>query len=231
MKGRGRGERAGLVVVDMQRYYLEAGSDFSRFHESRSPGATEFIRRRAEEVVVPNIRSLLAAWRGAGWPVFYLRLCGVREDRSDLHRFFRGVNEAGAKAGYTAIYPREGDAMSEVVGEIAPGTGDRVYCKTTFSGFTSGGFASGLEESGIGDLVFVGLATSQCVETTARDASDRGYRVIQVEDAQADYTESAHRMSLMVSRGVCGGAVVRTADVLALVPVGLGKVFALEERV
>ena len=120
--------------------------------------------------------------------------------------------------------------MSEVVAGIAPEVGDGVFSKTTFSGFSSGGFADGLRESGVRDLVFTGLATSQCVETTARDASDRGYRVVQVEDAQADYTEAAHRMSLAVSRGVCGGAVVRTADVVARVPGGLEEVFALGER-
>ena len=55
--------------------------------------------------------------------------------------------------------------------------------------------------------------------------------MLQVEDAQADYSEVAHRMSLTVSRGVCGGVVVRTKDVVARVPDGLVEVFGLEERV
>ena len=68
-----------------------------------------------------------------------------------------------------------------------------------------------LKNSGIEGLVFTGLATSQCVETTARDASDRGYSVIHINDAQADYDELTHNASLLSSRGVCGGALYDTS--------------------
>jgi nicotinamidase-related amidase len=64
----------------------------------------------------------------------------------------------------------------------------------------------------VGTLVFTGLATSQCVETTARDASDRGFRVVHVEDAQADYDEISHTSSLYSSQGVCGGIIVTTEE-------------------
>ena len=220
----------GLVVVDMQRYYLEPESDFCRFHESQDLGGTQYIRNRARTTVIPNITLLLDAWRDNMWPVFYLRLCGVAEDRSDLHRFFRSVSESGSRNGFPAMYPVASDPMSAVTPELAPETGDAVFTKTTFSGFSSGHFAEGLIDSGVKDLVFTGLATSQCVETTARDASDRGYRVIQVEDAQADYSESTHRMSLMASRGVCGGAILSTDTVLDHIPDGLAKLFALSDR-
>jgi len=53
-----------------------------------------------------------------------------------------------------------------------------------------------------------GLATSQCVETTARDASEKGYIVVHVENAQADYSLESHDASLYSSRGVCGGHIV-----------------------
>ena len=58
------------------------------------------------------------------------------------------------------------------------------------------------------------MSTSQCVETTARDASDRGYHVIHIEDAQADYDEVSHTHSLCSSQGVCGGYIVNTEDVI-----------------
>ena len=63
-------------------------------------------------------------------------------------------------------------------------------------------------------LVFVGLATSQCVDTTARDAADRGYTVIHIEDGQADYNEMFHNASLFASRGVCGGLLYETDEYL-----------------
>ena len=61
-----------------------------------------------------------------------------------------------------------------------------------------------------------GLATSQCVETTARDASDRGYGIVHLEDCQADYHEISHRASLIASRSVCGGHVLGAEDFLDL---------------
>ena len=61
-----------------------------------------------------------------------------------------------------------------------------------------------LIENNIEFLIFTGLATSQCVETTARDASDFGYSIIHIEDAQADYREVEHKCSLFSSASVCG---------------------------
>ena len=220
----------GLVIVDMQRYYLDPKSDFSRFHESRDLGGTHYIQDRAKKTVIPNIQSLLTGWRANMWPVFYLRLCGIAEDRSDLHRFFRSVSKVGGLSGFPGMYPIASDPMSDVTPEIAPEVGDGVFTKTTFSGFSSGHFAEGLIDSGVKDLVFTGLATSQCVETTARDASDRGYRIIQVEDAQADYSESTHRMSLLSSRGVCGGVIVDTESLLDKIPNGIAELFAMGDR-
>ncbi len=48
----------------------------------------------------------------------------------------------------------------------------------------------------------------------ARDAADRGYRVIQVEDAQADYTERSHWAALYASHGTCGGNIVTAREVI-----------------
>jgi nicotinamidase-related amidase len=100
------------------------------------------------------------------------------------------------------------------VDEISPLPGETVIDKTTFSPFTATGIDGTLRAMGITTLLFTGLSTSQCVETTARDASDRGYRVIHVEDAQADYDEASHIHSLCSSQSVCGGYIVKTDDVI-----------------
>ena len=73
-------------------------------------------------------------------------------------------------------------------------------------------------EMNIESLVFTGLATSQCVETTARDASDYGYKIIHISDAQADYDENTHIASLYSSAGVCGGKMMSTEDFLLQSP-------------
>jgi nicotinamidase-related amidase len=204
--------KTALVVVDMQRYYLDRGSPFVRYFEQVSPGSMGYIMERCSATVIPNIRALACEFRNRALPVFYLRLCGSDPRRMDLHRFFRESWRQALESGFSDIYPLKSDPMADVAPDIQPQWGDPVIDKTTFSAFTSAGFEKRLAEAKVDRLVFTGLATSQCVETTARDASDRGYGIVHVEDAQADYDETTHMASLFSSRGVCGGEIVSTQE-------------------
>lgn len=206
-----------LVVVDMQRYYLEADSTFARFHTSMEPSCLDYIHERCQETVIPNVSRLITAFEERAHPVYYLRLCGEAPDRSDIHRTFAKVHHEAEKRGFPGLYPLKGEPDSEVIPQFSSACPDNTFCKTTYSAFTncSPDFEASLSAARHQSLVFTGLATSQCVETTARDAADRDYHVIHVEDAQADYSETTHRASLYSSQGVCGGHIVLTDDVLA----------------
>jgi nicotinamidase-related amidase len=204
----------GLLVVDMQRYYLDEDSGFAQYHHHSEPGCLDYISQRCTQVVTPNILRLCEATRQLDRPVIYLRLCGQNDDRSDLHHTFQQAHHRGATAGFQNIYPIESDPFAAVIPEIAPIPGDSVLCKTTFSGFTTSELPTVISKLGLQRLIFTGLATSQCVETTARDAADRGLQVVHVEDAQADYSETVHRASLYSSQGVCGGFIMDTNNVL-----------------
>jgi len=196
--------------VDVQRYYAEAVSSFRRYSETRWPGGLDYIDRRVRDVVVPAIGVLRDAFDAAGWPTVYLRLCGSAPDRRDLHRFFRRFNEEAADAGFPDAYPLASDPWAEVVPGLSPRAGDTTVDKTGFSGFGNPALDGELRRLGVNALVMTGLATSQCVDTTARDASERGFAVVHVADAQADYDEDTHASALYASRGVCGGHVVAT---------------------
>ncbi|HPJ38918.1 MAG TPA: isochorismatase family cysteine hydrolase [Spirochaetota bacterium] len=200
----------GLIIVDMQNYYLQSESSYSRYFDALYPGSLDYIHTRCRDLVVPNIARLITLFRENHEEILYLRLCGRNKDRSDLHRFFRETWEQGKQKGFDDVYPLSSDAMADVIADIAPAAGDHVFNKTTFSPFSSTGIMEQLRVLGITKLVFTGLATSQCVETTARDASDMGIDVIHIEDAQADYDESTHMASLYSSRGVCGGDIYST---------------------
>lgn len=206
--------RHALIVVDMQNYYLRSESAFARFQTAVARDALEYLHRRCYEVVVPNIRRLIDVFHIVELPVIFLRLNGRRQDRQDLHHIFRETHLEALEAGFGEIYPLEGEPIADIIDELEPGETDIVLNKTTFSAFTSTPILEVLEGEGIDTLVMTGLVTSQCVETTARDASDHGYRIVMIEDAQADYNETLHRMSLISSRGVCGGHVVSTQQFL-----------------
>ncbi len=201
-----------LMIVDMQRYYLEEESDYCRYFNTLYPGSLSYIKNHCHDTVIPNIQRLKQIFQREGFPVIYLRLCGLDPGRNDLHRFFRESWEHGMEHGYSNVYPLENDPMSNVVEELNPSKKDIIINKTTFSAFSSTLIEEELRELGIDTIVFTGLATSQCVETTARDASDRGYDVVHIFDAQADYDQNTHEASLYCSRGVCGGVIYSTDD-------------------
>lgn len=209
--------RTGLVIVDMQNYYLLPESSFSRYFEFLYPGSLDYIRDRANDTVIPNICRLKKEFARRSLPVIYLRLCGEHPDRLDLHRFFQRSYEEGLHRGFSDVYPLKTDKMSDVIEKLKPSKDDIVITKTTFSPFSSTGIQEYLLEAGIGRLVMTGLATSQCVETTGRDASERGFDIIQLHDAQADYDEITHNASLLSSRGVCGGALYDTSLFLEMI--------------
>ena len=196
-----------LLLVDLQLYYVDPAGDFFRYSEFRHPGSMHYIAHRWQNIVEPAVRRLLAAFRTAGQPIIYLRLCGEDPERRDLHRFFQESYADARDCGFPGIYPLAGTAAAENPASIAPLAGETIFTKTTFSGFHSGGLHAHLQSSRetIQRLVIAGLATSQCVETTARDASDLGFGVTLIEDALADYSETAHLASLFACQAVCGG--------------------------
>lgn len=206
-----------LMIVDMQRYYLEEESDYCQYFSSLYPGSLVYIREYCERTVVPNIQRLKREFSQKGFPVIYLKLCGKDNNREDLHRFFRESWEQGVEHGYDSVYPLEDNPMSNIVDELKPTAQDIVISKTTFSPFSFTSIGDELKRLGVETIVFTGLATSQCVETTARDASDRGYTVVHIHDAQADYDQNTHEASLFCSRGVCGGIIHCTDDFVSLI--------------
>lgn len=203
-----------LIVVDLQKYYLDPEANFRCYPESRNPDAFSYIASRCSDVVIPNVVQLLDHFRENKWNVIFLRLCGQNSDRSDLHDCFHRANQEAEAHGFPGIYPLIDEPLAAVVDEAKPLPNELVLDKVTFSGFTSTDLEDLLIELKAGELVFCGLATSQCVDTTARDAADRGYSVVHVEDAQADYSDMSHRASLFASQGVCGGHVFSTEEVL-----------------
>ncbi|PKL18616.1 MAG: hypothetical protein CVV49_04880 [Spirochaetae bacterium HGW-Spirochaetae-5] len=210
-------EGLALVIVDMQKYYLESNSVYSEYFNSLYPGSLTYIRDRAYNIVIPNIKKIRKSFNIHKLPVIYLRLCGSNPDRSDLHRFFRKSYEDGVTAGFAGVYPLSSEIHADVIDELKPDAGDIIINKTTFSPFSSSDIDAVLRSINITSLVFTGLATSQCVETTARDASERGYEVYQIHDAQTDYDDVTHEASLFSSRGVCGGAIYDTDTFLEIV--------------
>ena len=211
--------RAALVVVDMQNYGCNPDVGLPQMLSERYPEIASYYLPRVTETAVPNAIRLLEGFRAAGRRVVFTRHGPLLADGSDMipRRRRRDV-DAVASTGAPALWHR-GTFEHEVIAALAPAAGELVIDKNTSSPFNSTGFEWLLRNLEVETLVVVGMATDMCVETTARDAADRGFNVIVVEDATATFFEHHHRAALSGFARVFG-QVWDTARVLEALAAG-----------
>ena len=207
-------KRAALVVIDLQNYGCNADVGLPQMLSERYPEIARYYLPRVTETVVPNAARLLEGFRAAGGRVVFTRHGPLLADGSDMiaRRRRRDV-DALASTGAPALWHR-GTFEHEVIADLAPAAGELVIDKNTSSVFNSTGLEWLLRNMEIETLVVAGMATDMCVETTARDAADRGFNVIVVEDATATFFEHHHHAALSGFARVFG-QVWDTARVLA----------------
>ena len=181
--------RTALVVVDMQYASASRDAGFGRWlQESGRAEEGRYRFDRIESLLVPNIARLLAAFRAAQLPCIFVRLGAQMRDCRDLIPHIRQLEIAFSNV--------SGEREFEILDELAPLPGEPVVTKLSASAFTSSGFDALLRNLDVSTLVFSGVSTSQCVDLTARDAADRGYRCIVVEDAVAEDRHEWHVATL-----------------------------------
>lgn len=171
--------RTAVVVVDMQNAFASKGGmfDLAGFDISGAAKTIEINRR------------LLDGVRGAGVQVIYLQMT-YKPDLSDAggpsspnyHKEL-GLVMMRDRPELKGKLITEGSWDWQIVDELKPQPRDRVFTKTRYSGFCRTGLDEYLEGKGIRYLLFTGIATNVCVESTARDAYFSEFWPILVEDA------------------------------------------------
>lgn len=204
-----------LVIVDMQEYFLNPASPYSRAVESAVPGVLGYFQERGREIVEPTLRRLVDYFRARRLRIVYATLASELADGSDLMPILQRRNASNRAALGEVAFPPRADAWARIVAALEPRPGELVVNKTTFGTFNSTGLDHALRSLGIASLVVGGVVTNVCVETTARDAADRGYQVVLLDDGCAALSQEAHEATLL-SFGVYFGHVRRTDEVLAL---------------
>lgn len=181
--------RTALLLVDMQRIWLEPGIDPGHAHW----GADHYFYRQTRDVVIPNQRRLLAAARASGVEVLHTIIQSLTEDGRD-----RSLDH---KLTPIHIPPSLPEGLPPP--ELAP-VGDEIMLPKTSSGvFNSTNIDYLLKNLNIRNLVVVGIMTDQCVDMTVRDGADRGYLVTCVADACASPTPERHDNALKAFGGYC----------------------------
>jgi biuret amidohydrolase len=202
---------AALIVIDMQRLFLDPSIGMCREFELRHPDAATAYFRRVNEIIVPNCATLLGVFRDARRPVLFTT---VGPESADLAHYLvprlRAAHDREEDEGRPGMF-QAGTWEHGIVEELEPQAEEVVLNKVTSSAFTSTGIDVMLRNYRASDLVFVGVASDSCVALTARDAADRGYRCAIVEDACGSFDPRSHADALRTFARVAG-VVVRTAD-------------------
>ena len=186
----------GLLVIDYQNYSSNPEVGFSSMLKECYPEIAEYYVPRIMEVTIPNTRRLLAAFREARRQVVFTRHGALLQDGRDMiERRQRRDSDAVDATQRPALWSK-GSYEHQVIDELAPLENELIIDKNTSSAFNSTGVDHLLRNMKLETLVITGMATDMCVETTARDAADRGYNVVIVEDAVATYYPEHHRAAL-----------------------------------
>ena len=187
--------RAALLVIDMQNYGCNPEVGVAQMLALRHPEIAGYYLPRLATVTA-NARRLVDAFRRASRPVVFTRHGPLTADGRDMIARRRRRDADSLDATNTpTLWPR-GSFEHGVIAALEPGPDELVIDKNTSSAFNSTGIEWLLRNQELETLVFVGMATDMCVETTARDAADRGFNAIIVEDASATFFEHHHRAAL-----------------------------------
>lgn len=199
--------RAALIVVDMQ--YATGHRDGILAQKMKAEGKTTTDWRfgRIHELVIPNTRRLMHAMRACGGEIVYVTVGAASPDFRDAPAHMRKL--------FQEMENHEGSRQHEIIEELAPQPGDHIVRKTSIGAFASTGIDHLLRSLGREFLFMTGVSTNMCVETTAREAADRGYAVTMVEDACATTHRDLHENTLRNFRRLFG-SVRSTDEVLGL---------------
>jgi nicotinamidase-related amidase len=205
-----------LIIIDMQRDFVDAGG----FGEAL--GNDVSLLRKA----VPPTQRVLAAVRAAGMPVIHTRE-GHRPDLFDLApakkargKLKNGIGDPGPMG---RILVR-GEYGHDIVDELKPIAGEPVIDKPGKGAFYATDLDAVLKSKNIRQLIVCGVTTEVCVNTTVREANDRGYDCLVLEDCVASYFPEFQRVGIAMIKAQGGifGWVAKSEQLLPVLA-SLGK--------
>jgi biuret amidohydrolase len=207
--------RAALVIIDMQRDFLEPGGFGAAL------GNDVALLRRT---IAPS-RRLLEEARAVGLTVIHTRE-GHRPDLADLPpakrargRLATGIGDPGPM-GRILVRGEEGH---DIIPELYPVPGEPIVDKPGKGAFHATDLDAMLKNRGIAQLIVCGVTTEVCVHTTVREANDRGYECVVVADCVGSYFPEFHEIGLRMiaaQGGIFGWIALSEAVVAAIAASG-----------
>lgn len=198
-----------LIVIDMQRDFIEPGG----FGESLGNDVSLL------QAIVPATARLIAACRRADVPVIHTRECH-RPDLSDLPPAKRDRGNPALRIGDNGPMGRiliAGEPGADIIPALYPAPGEIVIDKPGKGAFYATSLTDDLSRLGTKSLIFAGVTTEVCVQTTMREANDRGFQCLLAEDATESYFPffKAAALSMIRAQGAIVGWTATVAQIEA----------------
>jgi nicotinamidase-related amidase len=204
-------DRTALVIIDMQRDFLEPGG----FGAALGNDVTRL------QVAVAPCRAVLDAARARGLLVIHTRE-GHRPDLSDAPRLKVERGDPALRIGAPGPMGRilvRGEPGHDIIAELSPRAGEPVIDKPGKGAFYQTDLDLMLRNRGVETLLVGGVTTEVCVNTTVREANDRGFRCIVLADCCASYFPEFHAAGLAMIKaqgGIFGSVAISQAVLGAL---------------
>ncbi len=211
-------EHTALIVIDMQRDFLEPGGYGSALGNDVTLLAG----------AIPQVRRLLAAFRSCGLPVLHT-VEGHRSDLSDCPPVKRFHGQPGLRVGDPGPFGRYlilGEPGNAPIPACRPWHNEFLLEKPGKGAFTNTHLEQTLRSRGLNTLILCGVTAEVCVQSTAREAADRGFEVILASDATASYLPDFHKVviEMIVSQGgIVGWAATTNQILFSLLSSGVWK--------
>jgi len=199
-----------LVIIDMQRDFMEPGG----FGQTLGNDVSLLAR------IVPTCQAVLGAWRARGGLVVHTRESHTA-DLSDCPPAKRNRGNPALRIGDVGPMGRilvAGEPGNQIIAELAPVAGEIVIDKPGKGAFYATPLHTQLQQRGITHLVFMGVTTEVCVQTSMREANDRGYDCLLLEDCTESYFAQfkAATLAMVHAQGGIVGWTAASAALLAL---------------